>query len=248
MTRCIIIDDEKLHREYLRDMLAKHFPEVIVADEASSVEEGIALINKQPFDLLFLDVQMPPQSGFDILKAVNRRDFEIVFTTSYDTYALEAIKFSALDYLLKPYSIDDLHGAFERYHAKVVQALAVQKIDNLLHNINPENKRKRIGLSDKNGITFYDIDEILYCKSDNVYTTFYFQHHEPVVVSKPIKDFEKEFSSFPFYRIHNSFLVNLTKVQKYIRGDGGQVQMVNNSVLDVARLKKEGFLEKLGEL
>jgi two-component system LytT family response regulator len=248
MLKSIIIDDDKQHREYLRDMIENHFPGVTVEGESSNVTEGIQLVNSCDFDLVFLDVQMPPLSGFDVLRSANRRNFEVVFTTSYDAYALEAIKFSALDYLLKPYTKEELGTAVEKYYSKARQVEAVHKIDNLLHNINPENKRKRIGLSDKNGITFYDIDDILYCKSDNVYTTFYFSNHDPVVVSKPIKDYEKEFSTFPFYRIHNSFLVNLTKVHKYIRGDGGQVQMINNSMLDVSRLKKEGFLEKLGTL
>lgn len=246
MIRCIVIDDESQHREFFRDMVAQHFPEATVVAEASNVIDGIQTVNQHSFDLLFLDVQMSPLTGFDVLKAVAKRDFEVVFTTSFDWYALEAIKFSALDYLLKPYSLEDLKQAFDRYKLKEHQLLQAQKIDNLLHNINPDNKRKRIGLSDKNGIAFYEIDDIIYCKSENVYTTFYFTNHEPVVTSKPIKDYEKEFLSYPFYRIHNSYLINLTKVKKYIRGDGGQVMLSDGSTVDVSRHKKDGFLEKLG--
>lgn len=246
MIRCIVIDDEKQHRDFLREKIEMHFPEASLLDEAGGVLEGVQVINRHTFDLLFLDVQMSPYTGFDVLRSVVRRDFEVVFTTSFDSYALEAIKFSALDYLLKPYSLDDLKATFERYKNKAEQILNAQKIDNLLHNINPENKRKRIGLSDKNGIAFYEIDSIIYCKSENVYTTFYFSNHPPVVTSKPIKEYEREFSSFHFYRIHNSYLINLHKVKKYLRGDGGQVIMCDDTTLDVARQKKEGFLEKLG--
>lgn len=248
MINCIVIDDEQKHRDFLREAIQKHFPEATLKGEASTVPEGIQLVNQSTFDLLFLDVQMSPFTGFDVLKAISRRDFEVVFTTSFDSYALEAIKFSALDYLLKPYGIADLKGAFDRFKEKSNQILQSQKIDTLLHNINPENKRKRIGLSDKNGIAFYEMDDIIYCQSENVYTTFFFTKGEPVVTSKPIKEYEKELTGFSFYRIHNSYLINLKKVKKYIRGDGGQVVMSNDKTLDVARLKKEGFLEKLSEL
>lgn len=247
MIRCIVIDDEKQHRDFLRDALKNHFPDTLLVDEASSVIEGIQVVNKHSFDLLFLDVQMAPLTGFDVLKSITRRDFEVVFTTSFDSYALEAIKFSALDYLLKPYSTDDLKGAIERYHHKAQQILQAEKIDNLLHNINPENKRKRIGLSDKNGIAFYEIDDIVYAKSENVYTTFYFINHEPVVTSKPIKEYERELSGYSFFRIHNSYLINMGRVKKYIRGDGGQVVMNDNTTLDVARQKKDSFLERLSK-
>ena len=248
MIRCIVIDDEKQHRDFLRDALKTNFPETELIAEASSVAEGIQTVNRHAFDLLFLDVQMPPLTGFDVLKGVSKRDFEVVFTTSFDSYALEAIKFSALDYLLKPYSLDDLRQALERYRNKAQQILQAQKIDTLLHNLNPDTKRKRIGLSDKNGIAFYEIDAIIYAKSENVYTTFYFSGHEPVVTSKPIGEYEKELSGHGFFRIHNSYIVNLGRVKKYIRGDGGQVVMSDQTTLDVARQKKESFLEKLGHL
>lgn len=248
MITCIVIDDEKQHRDYLRDAIDKHFPEAQLIAEANSVLTGIQLVNQTSFDLLFLDVQLSPNTGFDILKSITRRDFEVVFTTSFDSYALEAIKFSALDYLLKPYSLDDLKGTFQRYQYRAHQLQQAQKIDTLLHNINPDNKRKRIGLSDKNGIAFYEIDDIIYGQSENVYTTFYFTNHEQVVTSKPIKDYEKELGAYSFFRIHNSYLINLTKVKKYIRGDGGQVVMCNDTTLDVARLKKEAFLNKLADL
>lgn len=237
-----------MHREYLRDMLSHHFPEAVLVDEADSVSEGIEAVKRNSFDLLFLDVQMAPQTGFDVLRAVPEHDFEVVFTTSYDSYAIEAIKFSALDFLLKPYGIADLKGAFDRYQHKASQLMQARKIDNLLHNINPDNKRKRIGLSDKNGIAFYEIDDILYAKSDNVYTTFHFANQEAVVTSRPIKEYEKDLTSYSFFRIHNSYLINLKKVKKYIRGDGGQVVMNDDTTLDVARQKKEGFLEKLGQV
>ncbi|MEO8148128.1 MAG: LytTR family DNA-binding domain-containing protein [Bacteroidia bacterium] len=248
MINCIVIEDELQHREYLRDIIEKNFPDVKLAAEAKSVIEGIQLVNNSVFDILFLDVRMPPLSGFDVLKSVTRRDFEVVFTTSYDEYALEAIKFSALDFLLKPYSVDDLKTTFEKFRNKENHLHTAPKIDNLLHNINPVNQKKRIGLSDKNGIEFYEIDDIVYCKSDNAYTTVFFDNKKQVVTSKPIRDYEKELSNFPFYRIHNSYLINLNKVKKYIRGDGGQVILTDGTTLDVARNKKEGFLHRLNEV
>ena len=168
-----------------------------------------------------------------------------MFTTSYGEYAIDAIKFSALDFLLKPYSIDDLKGSFERYKTALDKTFVQKKIENLLHNINPGNHKKRIGLHDKNGIDFYEIDDIVYCKSENVYTTVYFENKKEVVTSKPIKDFEKDLSNYSFYRIHNSSLINLNKVKKYIRGEGGQVKMTDDTVLDIARYRKEGFLRMI---
>ncbi len=248
MISCIVIDDEKQHRDYLKEIVEKNFTDIVVTGEAKSVKDGIQLVNQSAFDILFLDVRMPPQSGFDLLRSVTKRDFEIVFTTSYDEYALEAIKFSALDFLLKPYSVDDLKSTFEKYRQREKKLFTAYKIDNLLHNINPLNKKKRIGLSDKNGIEFYDIDSILYCQSDNSYTTVFFDNKKQVVTSKPIKEYERELTGFSFYRIHNSYLINLNKVKKYMRGDGGQVKLVDDTTLDVARNKKESFLQKLSEV
>lgn len=248
MIRCIIIDDEKKHREYLKELIAQNFSDVEFTGEAKGVIEGIQLINQTEFDILFLDVQMNPLTGFDVLKSVTKRNFEIIFTTSYDEFALEAIKFSALDYLLKPYGIDDLKTAIDKFRNKANQNLNVPKINNLLQHINPENPRKKIGLSDKNGIEFYEIADINYCKSDNVYTTFFLPNKKEIVTSKPIKEYEMDLEPYFFYRVHNSYLVNLKKVKKYIRGDGGQVEMEDGSTLDVARNKKEGLLQKLKEI
>jgi len=248
MINCIVIEDEQQHREYLKETIKNNFKDVAITGEAKSVIEGIQLVNNSAFDIMFLDVRMPPHTGFDVLKSVTRRDFEVVFTTSYDEYALEAIKFSALDFLMKPYSVDDLKITFAKFRQKENHFLTTHKIDNLLHNINPVNQKKRIGLSDKNGIEFYEIDNIVYCQSDNAYTTVFFDNKKQVVTSKPIKDYEKELSNFPFYRIHNSFLINLNKVKKYIRGDGGQVKLADDITLDVARNKKEGFLQRLSEI
>lgn len=245
MIRSIIIDDEQTHRDYFKEMIQNNFPGVELTGESDNAIDGIQLVNNSSFDILILDVRMPPYTGFDVLKSVEKRDFEIVFTTSYGEYAIEAIKFSALDYLLKPYSVDDLKGAFERYKTLTTKTHTSQKIENLLHNINPANPKKRIGLSDKSGIDFYEIDDIVYCQSENVYTTVFFENKKEVVTSKPIKDYEKELSNFPFYRIHNSYLVNLNKVQKYIKGIGGQVKMTTGTTLDVARHRREGFLQNL---
>ena len=141
-----------------------------------------------------------------------------------------------------------MRGTFERYRNLSGKNFIHKKIENLLYNINPGNHKKRIGLHDKNGIEFYNIDDIVYCKSENVYTTFYFENKKEVVTSKPIKDYERDLGNYSFYRIHNSFLINLNKVKKYIRGEGGQVKMMDDTVLDVARYRKEGFLKVMNEV
>ena len=248
MIKCIIVDDEIAHIDYFKKAITSLKGEVELIGFASSVIEGIQLVNQTAFDILFLDVQMPPLTGFDLLKAVANKNFEVVFTTSFDKYALDAIKFSALDYLLKPYSKDDLFASFEKYKQHAQKNETPLKVENLLHNINPNNTRKKIGLSDKNGIEFFDLNDIIYCKAENVYTTFYFENKKEIVTSKPLKDYERELEHFSFFRIHNSYLINMMKVSKYIRGDGGQVKMTDGTVLDVARNKKESFIQHLQEI
>lgn len=242
--RCIIIDDEDVHIDYFVKTCKTICTNVEIVGTANDVIAGIKLINRTSFDILFFDVQLPPLSGFDLLKGISHRNFDLVFTTSFDKYALEAIKFSAIEYLLKPYSQDDLQQAFEK-HVLLQQKNTTQQVNALLHNINPENKKKKIGLSDKTGIEFFDLDSISYCKADNVYTTFYFDNKKEVVTSKPLKEYENELLEHNFFRIHHSHIINLNKVKKYIRGDGGQVIMETDHVLDVARNKKVAFLEKL---
>lgn len=246
MIKCIVIDDEKQHRDFLRDAIAVHLPGVEIIGEATSVVEGIKLVDSSDLDILFLDVQMPPHTGFDLLKAVTNKNFEVVFTTSFDSYAIDAIRFSAFDFLLKPYGCDDLCDVIERYRQKNLQNQSTKQIENLLHNINEGTTKKKIGLSDKSGIEFFEIDAIVYCKSENVYTTFYFDNKTEIVTSKSIKDYEKELGNYSFFRIHNSYLINLHKVKKYIRGEGGQVVMSNGATLDVSRTRKDLFLKKLG--
>lgn len=244
MIKCAIIDDESRHREFLRELLTIHFPDVKIEGEANSVPDGVVLLNRIAVDLIFLDVQMHPYTGFDLLQMLPGKNFGIIFTTSYDTYAIEAIRFSAIDYLLKPFGYSDLKNALERCYEKIGIAQHAASVATLFHNLHTENK-KRMAIADKNGIAFFDLAQIIYCKSENVYTTFYFEAHPEVVSSKPIIEYEKELEPHGFYRIHNSTLVNVSKIKKYIRGEGGQVIMSNNAVLDVARARKASLMQRL---
>jgi two-component system LytT family response regulator len=246
---CIIVDDEKPQQEILTGMLAKSFPNYKLNTICSSVDEGIKKIKELKPQLVFLDVQMPPKTGFDLLTEIGQINFEVIFTTSFEHFAIKAFKFSAIDYLLKPFSEDELAIALKKFEAKNAVQNSLQHVQNLLMNINMNTSDKaRIALPTMTGFVFAQVNQIIRCESDNNYTTFYFEDKSHLMVSKTLKDCEELLSEFNFFRVHASHLINMTYIKEYIKGDGGQVKMADNSFVDVSRRKKEDFLQQLNKL
>ncbi len=243
----VLIDDESSSRNSLHQKLVTHCPNITILAECDSGEEGIKAIQTHDPDIVFLDVEMPRMNGFVMLQQLEQRSFELIFTTAYDHYAISAIRFSALDYLVKPIEIKTLKEAVERAREKIQTDLPNQRIETLLHNlIDEKNLHNRIAIPSLEGLQFIDITDIIYLEAESNYSFIYLQTATRITVSKTLKDFEELLPSHTFIRIHHSYIINKNHVRKYLKGEGGQVLMSNGKLLDVARRKKEDFMKAIG--
>ncbi len=243
--RAILIDDELSSLENLQEKLKEYCPAVKVIAAVQKPEEAILLINHHKPDVLFLDIEMPRMSGFRLLEELGDYDAEIVFTTAYNHFAIEAMRLSAFDYLVKPISITDLQNAVNR----LIQQRSRQtkeRLNVLKQSIN-ENKSQenKIAVPTNEGLEFVVIKNIIRIESSSNYSRLYFTNGQSLFVTKLLKDFEELLLPYRFFRVHNSHVINLNYIRKYIRGEGGQVVMDNGDVVDVSRRKKEEFLSLL---
>ena len=247
MLNAIIIDDERNSRNALRQKLLNHCTNVMIIAECENGEEGIENIEKKKPDIVFLDVEMPRMNGFTMLQQLKNKNFEVIFVTAYDHYAIKAIRYSALDYLVKPVEIDDLKNAINRVIEKMNIAKPNARLELLLENIVSEKtKFTRIAIPTVQGLQFIKIDHIISLEASANYTKFHLCNNIKYTVSKTLKEFEDMLPSDVFIRIHNSHIINKNYVEKYIRGDGGQVVLSNNIVLDISKRKKAEFLKVIG--
>jgi two-component system LytT family response regulator len=243
-----LIDDESNSRNSLRQKLISYCPEVNIIAEAENGEEGIKAIELRKPDIVFLDVEMPRMNGFAMLQQLQHRNFELIFTTAYDHYAIRAIRFSALDYLVKPIEVDTLKEAVERAREKKQINSPNQRIETLLYNLLDEkNVHTRIAIPSMEGLQFVEIADIIYLEAESNYTFINLQPTARITVSKTLKDFEELLPAGIFIRIHHSFIINKNHIRKYLKGEGGQVLMSNGKMLDVARRKKEEFMKAIGQ-
>ncbi|WP_295122486.1 LytTR family DNA-binding domain-containing protein [uncultured Chitinophaga sp.] len=247
--KAVIIDDEQHCVDALKTMLQKKFPHVTVLGGASSVEEGKGLIDELRPDLVFLDVEMPYQNGFELLKLFDKVDFDVIFTTAYEQYALKAIKFNALDYLLKPFGISDLQDALQKFtnrrNGKAADGSVAAPIEMFLQNMKTmQHSNKKIALPTLNGLVFMPVQSIVRCESTGNYTKIFFTDRKQLLVSKPLKEFEELLSDIDFFRIHNSHLINLQQMDSYIQGEGGFALMSDGTQVEVSRRRKAEFLKK----
>jgi len=247
MLKAIIIDDERSSRNALRQKLINHCPEINVIAECENGEDGIRDIEKNNPDIIFLDVEMPRMNGFTMLQQLHQHNFEIIFITAYDHYAIKAIKFSALDYLVKPVEVSDLKMAIEKAAEKRKKSTGNTSLETLLHNLmNKEKEQHRIAIPSMDGLQFIATGNIIYLEANSNYSNFYLINDKKITVSKTLKDFEELLPGSIFIRIHHSYIININCIEKYIRGEGGQVLMKNGVTLDVARRKKDEFLKIIG--
>ena len=237
---CIIIDDEKHCIKTLSSVLKSGFPDVNVLATCSESPKAYELIQQYKPDFIFLDIEMPLLNGFDLLSKFEQLFFEVIFTTAYDTYAIKAIKFSALDYLLKPISIEDLSAAIEKIRTKKSSISKTQvQMATAVHN---KQLPDTIALPTADGLAFASVNDIVYCTADGSYTRMYMTDKSEVLLSKTLGDVDELLSDYNFFRIHHSTLINLKQVKKYIRGEGGTVIMSNGQCLQIARTRKTDFL------
>ncbi len=246
--KTIIVEDEARGRNALKAML-NHISDVKLIGEASNVDEGIALIENGDPDLVLLDIEMPFKNGFDLLAAIPNRKFDVIFTTAYDSYAIRAFKFSAIDYLLKPIDPEELKCAIEKTATKRQNDIHQPQlqINNLLENLKSMNKQNfKLSLPTFEGSLFIPIDDIIRCESDANYTRFHIRNEtKPIMVSKTLKDYDELLTDYGFCRVHHSHLINLKFIKKYIKGEGGIVVMLDGSEVEVSRRKKEVFQKSL---
>ena len=243
--KAIIVDDELSSLQNLQQKLAEFCPSIKVIATAQKPEEAILLINHHKPDVIFLDIEMPKMSGFRMLEEFKEPVFEIIFTTAYNHYAVEAIRIAAFDYLLKPIAIKDLQQAVDRLN-KILNPQTKERIDVLKSSMNDNKTQEdKIAISTSEGLEFIPIKNILHIESNSNYSKIFFQDHRTLTVTKLLKDFEDMLVPYHFYRVHNSHLINLNYIQKYLRGNGGRVIMQDGTEIEVARRKKEEFLKMI---
>jgi len=237
---CIIIDDEKHCIKTLSSLLKINFPEVNILTTCLDSTKAYDLIQQHKPDFIFLDIEMPLLNGFDLLSKFEQLFFEVIFTTAYDSYAIKAIKFSALDYLLKPIGKEDLASAVEKIKNKQSSISKAQvQMATAVHN---RQLPDTIALPTTEGLTFTHVNDIVYCTADGSYTRMYMTDKSDILLSKTLGDVDELLSEYNFFRIHHSTLINLKQVKKYTRGEGGEVIMSNGQSLQVARTRKTDFL------
>lgn len=245
MIKAVIIDDEPNNVSSLTELLNTYCPEVSVKGTADSPETGYKLITELKPELVLLDIKMSSGNAFDMLDRLATVDFEVIFVTAFDSYAINAFQYSALDYLLKPVNIKSLQAAVQKAITRVAEKTANQKITNLLHNLKAgETTHKKIALSDQNGLIFVRLDTIIYLEADKSYTTLYLNNKQKIVVSKTLGNFEDMLPPEFFSRVHHSYIVNHDFINRYHAGRGGYLEMENGFTIEVSIRKKEVFLSK----
>lgn len=245
MIKAIIVDDEPYCCETLEMMIGRFCPEISIVAVLHNGTEALELLAEFRPQLVFLDIEMPYMNGFELLEKVQCINFGIIFTTSYDQYAIKAIRFSALDYLLKPIDREELIQAVAKI-SRNLNGPNESQLEMLMERISgPKNPMKKIALPTKEGLQMVEMDTIISCSSDSNYTNFFLKNNKKLTVSRTIKDVEELLADYSFVRVHNSFLVNLNEINKYFKGEGGYLVMSDGTNIDVSRSRKEALLQKL---
>ncbi len=243
MITAIIIDDEVKGRSALRQKLKDYCPQVTLLGEAGNGTEGIKLIESVQPKIVFLDIEMPHMNGFEMLQQIRVKNFQIIFTTAYDQYAIKAIKFAAFDYLLKPIDIEELQTAVRNAEDYNAFQSTGERLETLMQNLSAKNHIKKIAVPTMDGLLFFNLSDIIYLQAESNYTILHFMNHPKLIASRTLGDFEEILPSDIFYRTHHSFIINLNHIKRYIKGDGGQIEMEGGHHVDVSRSKKEEFIK-----
>ncbi len=246
--RAVIVDDEQDAVSFIESIAREYCPEIEIVGKAFSAIEGIEVIGREKPDLVFLDVEMPHGSGFDLLAAFPEKDFDVSFITAFNHYAIKAIKFSAVDYILKPINISEFIEAVKR----VREARASRKqrhfsFDTLFENLRTGIPSK-LAIPTSSGMEYLNTREIIRIEADRSYSWFYMEGGGKFLVSRNLKEYQELLADRNFFRTHNSHLINLGHVKKFIRHEGGYIEMSDGSTVPISRGKKDLFLEHMGRI
>lgn len=240
--RVFIVDDEETALDSFSTLISSFFEHVQILGSAQNVSDAFNLIKKLKPDLVFLDVEMGKESGFDLLELFDEVDFHVAFLTAHEEFALKAIKFSAIDYIVKPASIAELKDLFKRVH-KIGRNKSIKHM--FSNFVTTDKSQHKIALPVAEGVEFEKVDNILYIRADGSYTTFYMKNESALTVSKNLKFFESILTDYRFFRIHNSTLINLKYIKKMGKSAGGYVVMENNEEFSISKSRKEAFIRIL---
>lgn len=246
MIKAIIIDDEQHCIDRIEGLLKPYTDTITIVGTYLTAETGVQGICILDPDVVFLDVQIHEQTGFDVLKAVHQPTFEVIFTTAFEMYAVQAFKFSAVDYLLKPIDVEDFNFAIDKLNQKIEAKDFSKKVNVLLNNISKNDVQKKITIPTSDGLEFLEIENIIRCEADINYTIIYTMDGRKIVVSKTLKSFEALLVNCHFFRVHNSHLINLNHLVKYTKGKGGYVTLSDHSTIEVSIRRKDAFLKAIG--
>lgn len=245
MIRCIIVDDEEKSRDSLKIILEDFCENVEVVALCENLGEATNAIRNTKPDLVFLDIQLQGEMGFDLFQKAGEITFEVIFTTAFSDYAVKAFRFSAIDYLLKPIDITELQNALQKVEKRVSQSMTA-RLEQLITTLKGGSMDSmNLALPSTDGLLFVKVKEILYCIAKSNYTEITLINEKKYVVSKTLKEYEDLLEEYNFFRIHNSYIINLGEIKKYVRGDGGFVVMSDEKKLDVSKRRKDTFLERI---
>jgi two-component system LytT family response regulator len=246
--KALIIDDESQSRNFLEKMLKNYVPDVSIVGQASSVDEGLKKIKKHFPDIVFLDIQMKSETGFDLLSHLDEINFAVIFTTAFDRYAIKAFRFNAVDYLLKPIVLAELIEAVDKVKKRsgLSQSAAKEQMDQLYQDIaNPQKIHNKIAIPTSEGFMIIPVNDIVYCHADGNYTEFYLTDKKKILSSYTLKQYDELLTEQSFFRAHRSYLVNMVHVKMYRRGDGGEIVMSNDHEIELSRTHKDEFMHLL---
>lgn len=245
MIKTIIVDDEPKGRLALQEKIKAYCPTVEIVGQAGNGLEAITLIDNLKPELLFLDIEMPQMNGFEMLGALKEKNFYIIFTTAYDQYAIKAIKYAAFDYLLKPIDIEELKTAVSKIEATSQNQLKAQ-LKLLQENLSmPVKKPQKLAIPGLEGILFVDICNITHLEANSNYTNIYMTDKTKIIASKTLKEFSELLPGDVFFRTHHSHIINLNFIKRYIKGDGGQVELEDGTCVEISRRNKDEFIKRV---
>jgi two-component system, LytTR family, response regulator len=246
--RTVIVDDEQDAVDFINSIIVEFCTSLEVVGKANNVVQGVAVINDKKPDLVFLDVEMPNGTGFDLLAQFPEKDFDVVFITAFNHYAIKAIRFSAVDYILKPINIHEFIDAVERVIKKRSEKSSHgnENIKILMENLR-SSPPSRLAIPTADGMEYLNTKDIIRIEADRSYSWFFLNGSRKILVSKHLKEFQELLSDRHFFRPHNSHLINLKYVKKYIRKEGGSIEMIDGSLIPVSRNRKDIFLSHMAK-